>query len=243
METTSTLIERPLLLLVQANVEPAHEHAFNAWYYHHVPALLEIPGYRWGRRYQGVVGDTKYMALYEIDDVASLELLMGPDADKRHPIANAEFEKFGRLQGLSGIRINVYQQLSGTHLGSPLLKDDLPLSVVMVDCVVPEKEAEFNAWYDRSHVPNLVQIPGYASGARFQLVEHPALTWLEMGPKYLALYEFDSLDCLPSLADPETMRPEAKAELQRWMEYGVPLVDNMSWNVYRPIAKHWRLDD
>jgi antibiotic biosynthesis monooxygenase (ABM) superfamily enzyme len=243
LDTTSTVIERPLLLLVQANVGVRHERAFNAWYYHHVPALLEIPGYRWGRRYRGVVGDAKYLALYEIDDAGSLERLIGPNADKRHPIANDEFEKFGRLQGLSDVRINVYQQLSGSHLGHPLLTADLPLSVVMVDCAVPEKEAEFNAWYDRSHVPNLLQIPGYASGARFRLLEHPALEWLDMGPKYLALYEFDSLDCLDSLANPESMRPEAKAELQRWLDYGVPLVDNMSWNVYRPIAKHWRLDD
>ena len=64
-----------------------------------------------------------------------------------------------------------------------------------------------------------------------------------MGPKYLALYEFESLDCLASLADPDTMRPEAKDELARWMDHGAPLVDDMSWNVYRRIAKHWRLAD
>lgn len=243
MDPASTIIERPLLLAVQANVEPQHEAAFNAWYYHHVPALLAIPGYRWGRRYQGVVGDTKYLALYEIEDATCLDRLIGADADKRDPIANEEFGKFDALQGVSDVRINIYQQLSGSHLGNPLLNDDLPLSMVMVDCVVPEKEAEFNAWYDRSHVPNLLQIPGYASGARFQLLDHPALEWLGMGPKYLALYEFDSMDCLASLTDPDAMHPDAKDELARWMAYGVPLVDNMSWNVYRPIAKHWRLDE
>ena len=237
------MIERPLLLAVQANVEERHDAAFNAWYYHHVPALLAIPGYRWGRRYQGVVGDTKYLALYEIEDATFLERLIGADADKRDPIANEEFGKFDRLQGVNDVRINIYQQLSGSHLGNPLLNDDLPLSVVMVDCVVPEKEAEFNSWYDRSHVPNLLQIPGYAAGARFQLLDHPALEWLGMGPKYLALYELDSLDCLASLTDSDAMRPEARDELARWMSYGMPLVDNMSWNVYRPIAKHWRLDE
>lgn len=238
-----TVLHAPLLLLVQANVEAAHEHAFNAWYYHHVPALLEIPGYRWGRRYQGVVGETKYLALYQIDAGTDLETLLGAEAAGRHPTANAEFAKFETLQGLSDVKINVYRQLLGSHLGAPLLTGDLPVSLVMADCVVTEKEAEFNAWYDASHVPNLVQIPGYASGARFELVEDPALEWLGMGPKYLALYEFDSLDVLPALADPETMCAEAKAELARWMAYGAPLVDNMSWNVYHPIARHWRLDD
>jgi antibiotic biosynthesis monooxygenase (ABM) superfamily enzyme len=243
MNSMNAIIERPLLLLVQANVAAEYEHDFNAWYYHHVPALLEIPGYRWGRRYQAVVGDDKYLALYEIEDATFLESLIGSDTDKRHAIANIEFGKFEQLQGVSDVRINIYQQLSGSHLGNPFLNNDRPLSAVMVDCVVPEEEAAFNAWYDNSHVPNLVQIPGYAAGARFQLLEHPALEWLDMGPKYLALYEFEKLDCLPSLADPDTMRPEARDELARWMDYGVPLVDNMSWNVYRPISKHWRLDD
>ena len=220
MDPATTIIEGPLLLLVQANVEAQHEGQFNAWSYHHVPALLEIPGYRWGRRYQAVRGDHKYLTLCEIEDAKFLEHLIGPDTVRRHAIANQEFAKWEQLEGLSDIRINVYQQHSGSHLGSPFLKDDQPLSVVMVDCVVPEKEAAFNDWYDYSHVPNL----------------------LGMGPKYLALYEFDGLGNLPSLADPETMCPEAREEFGRWMEFGAPLVDNMSWNVYRPIAKHWRLD-
>jgi antibiotic biosynthesis monooxygenase (ABM) superfamily enzyme len=229
---------RPLLLLVQANVTPEHESAFNVWYYQHVPTLMEIPGYAWGRRYVNIVGDIKYLALYEIADAAYLESLLGPTADSRHALANSEFAKFEQLQGVHDVRINVYQQLSGTHLGHPLLQSDLPLSVVMVDCIGAEKEAEFNAWYTHSHVPNLVRIPGYVSGARFRLVEHPALEWLGMGPKYLALYELADQQCIPSLADPQQMRSEAKAEFKNWTTYGAPLVADMSWNIYRPIAKH-----
>jgi antibiotic biosynthesis monooxygenase (ABM) superfamily enzyme len=232
---------RPLLLLVQANVTPEHGSAFNGWYHQHVPTLMEIPGYAWGRRYVNVVGDIPYLALYEIADAAYLESLRGPSADNRHALANSEFAKFEQLQGVHDVRINVYQQLSGTHLGNPLLQHDLPLSVVMVDCVDAEQEAAFNAWYTHSHVPNLVRIPGYVSGARFRLVEHPALEWLNMGPKYLALYELADLDCIPSLADPEQMRAEAKAEFENWTTVGAPLVANMSWNIYRPIAKHWPL--
>ncbi len=229
----------PLLLLIQGNVDPEHEQAFNAWYYQHVPTLLEIPGYVWGRRYVNVVGEIKYLALYEIAEVSYLESLLGETADKRHAVANREFAKFERLQGVHDVRINVYQQVSGTHLGHPLLHHDLPLSMVMVDCIEAEKEAEFNDWYTHAHVPNLVRIPGYASGARFRLVDHPALGWLHMGPRYLALYELANLDCIPSLADPQHMRPEAKAEFENWTAYGAPLVANMSWNVYRPLAKHW----
>ncbi len=231
----------PLLLLVQANVTPEHEQAFNVWYYNHVPTLLEIPGYLWGRRYVNVVGDCKYLALYAIADESNLPSLLGPEAESRHELAKREFDKFEQLQGLSHVRINVYRQQSGMHLGHPLLQGDLPLSVVMLDCNNAAQEDAFNDWYTHSHVPNLVRISGYVSGARFRLVEHPALTWLGMGPKYLALYEMENLDCIPSLADPEHMRPEAQDEFANWTSYGATLATNMSWNVYRPIAKHWPL--
>ena len=68
------LPETPLLLLVQANVAPEHEAAFNAWYDHHVPKLLEIPGFNWGRRYVGVRGDVKYLALYELSDLSLIHI-------------------------------------------------------------------------------------------------------------------------------------------------------------------------
>jgi hypothetical protein len=233
--------DTPLLLLVQGNVVPEHERAFNLWYYQHVPTLLEIPGYLWGRRYVNVLGDVKYLALYEIAGVSFLESLLGPDKARRHALANAEFDKFEKLQGLSDVRINVYRQLSGTHLGHPLLHLDLPISVVMVDCIDPDKEAAFNDWYTHSHAPNLVRIAGYFSAARFALVDHGALDWLNMGPKYLALYELENLQCIPSIADPEQMSPEARAELENWKTHGVPVVDRFSWNIYRPLARHWPL--
>lgn len=229
--------EGPLLLLVQANVAAEHEEAFNAWYYHHVPRLLEIPGFNWGRRYVGVRGEIRYLALYELESADVLTAMYGEQG--RDPRAIAERAKFDALEGLTDVRSNVYVQRSGTHLGHPLLTADRPISTVMCDCVVPEKEDEFNAWYDHSHVPNLTRVPGYASGARFQLYEHPLLAGRGQGPKYLALYELDDLNAIPGMADRDHMNPEARAELARWQDYGVPLVDGTIWNIYRPIASHW----
>ena len=195
----------PLLLLVQANVEAEHENAFNSWYYHHVPKLLEIPGYLWGRRYVNILGDVKYLALYGIEDASYLGALLGSDVAARDPRANEERAKFDALQGLFDVTSNVYEQISGAHLGGPMLRDDHVVSLVMADCVVPEKEAEFNAWYDHSHVPNLTKVPGYLSGARFRIVEDAALSSRSMGPKYLALYELAGAHCLPAIANPDTM--------------------------------------
>ncbi len=106
----------PLLLLVQANVDAAHEAAFNHYYHLHVPTLMEIPGYVWGRRYLGVRGELRHLAAYEIADPSYLPSLLGPDPEARAELARSEFAKFDALEGVRDIRINVYRQISGAPL-------------------------------------------------------------------------------------------------------------------------------
>ena len=231
--------QSPLLLLVRMNIEPAHEDAFQSWYYHHVPKLLEIPGWHWGRRYKGVKGETKWLALYAVENMDAIARVMAAENADKDPRAIVERTLFDNIPGKTEVLSNVYEQISGSHLSNPFLKDDYHLSVVMADVADSSKEAEWNAWYDHSHVPNLVKIPGYLSGARFRIKNDPRLGQKKMGPKYLALYEWEGPHCLQTLGDQETMRPEAKAELAQWHSYGLPLAKNTDWNVYEPIA-NWR---
>ncbi|MGZ0190148.1 MAG: hypothetical protein ACKVH0_19470 [Alphaproteobacteria bacterium] len=228
----------PFLLLVQANITPEQEDAFNSWYYHHVPKLLEIPGWQWGRRYLNVRGETKYLALYSVATMDDLVQVMAASDTLKDPRAIDERTRFDAITEKYDVVSNVYEQISGAQLGNPFLKDDHYLSVVMADVADPAKEEEWNAWYDHSHVPNLVQIPGYLSGARFRIKTDPRFGDKPMGPKYLALYEWDGPHCLDTLADPNTMLPAAKAELAQWQAYGLPLAKNMAWNVFKPIASH-----
>lgn len=228
----------PLLLLVQANIAPEHEDAFNSWYYHHVPKLLEIPGWSWARRYVGVKGETKYLALYSVQSMDDMARVMAADPALKDPRAIDERARFDAIPGKQNVLSNVYEQTSGAALGNPFLKDDHYLSVVMADVADPADEAEWNAWYDHSHVPNLVRVPGYLSGARFRVKPDPRFGDKVMGPKYLALYEWEGPHCLETLANREAMIPEAKAELAEWHAYGLPKAKNTAWNVYKPIARH-----
>lgn len=229
----------PLLLLVQANIAPEHEDQFNSWYYHHVPKLLEIPGWLWGRRYLNVKGSTKYLALYAVESMDRMVQVMAADPALKDSRAIDERTRFDAIPGKTDVVSNVYEQISGNHLLHPFLRGEHYLSVVMADCNDPAKEAEWNAWYDHSHVPNLTRVPGYLSGARFRVRSDPRFGGKTMGPKYLALYEWEGPHCLETLGDPDKMCPEAKAELAEWNAYGVKLAANMSWNVFRPIATHW----
>jgi hypothetical protein len=228
----------PLLLLVQANISPQQEDQFNSWYYHHVPKLLEIPGWLWGKRYVCVKGATKYLALYCVESMDAMSLVMGADSTLKDPRAIDERARFEALTEKYDVISNVYEQISGAHLGQPFLKFDHYLSVVMADVADPTQESAWNAWYDHSHVPNLVQIPGYLSAARFRIKNDARLGDKQMGPKYLALYEWEGAHCLDTLANPELMLPQAREELAKWRAYGLPLATNTAWNVYQPIAHH-----
>ena len=230
----------PVLLLVQANVAPEGEDDFNDFYNDHIPYLLKVPGYVWGQRYVALRGDRKYLAAYQIDSASYLESLVCPDPSKRHPITSEGFELWNQLP-VSDARLNFYEQISGTPLGTPLLRSDQPLSVEVAD-VVAEKEQEWNHWYDTSHMPNLLKVPGFAMGGRFRLVQNPATDWLQMKPKYVAVFELESEEVVPSIFDQERMSPEAKAAFGNWENYCSGIVSNVSRYAYRIIAKHWRFE-
>jgi hypothetical protein len=65
------------LLMVRTDVDLSAEDRFNAWYSgEHVPELMTVPGFRWGRRYRIIEGDPtepappgvqRYLAIYGID--------------------------------------------------------------------------------------------------------------------------------------------------------------------------------
>ena len=61
--------------------------------------------------------------------------------------------------------------------------------------VLPEAEAEFNAWYNEEHIPLLRTVPGMLCARRFKTVSGPR--------KYIAVYH---------LSGPEVQASEAWAK-------------------------------
>jgi hypothetical protein len=78
---------------------------------------------------------------------------------------------------------------------------------------VEGREDEYNDWYDRVHVPDLLKVPGVVSAQRYEVVPDGNG---EPRHKYLAVYEIDG--------DPA----EVTAELGRRMATGeIPLSDTL----------------
>jgi len=63
------------------------------------------------------------------------------------------------------------------------------LLVVWTD-IAADYENEFNEWYDQEHIPQLLAVPGFLSGRRYQAVEGK--------PKYTAVYQLAEENVLKS---------------------------------------------
>ena len=231
--------DNQLLLMVQATCASEHLEPFTTWYNSHLPNLLRIPGYLWAQRYMGLDEENRFTALYGIRSQDHLPNLLQWDGQDLHTIAASEVANWQKLQGLTGHVGNVYEQISGSPLRDPLLLSDRPLSIVTAD-VDPAHEAQWDRWYTQAHVPNLLRVPGYVLAGRFRVLNHPALASFNTGPKYLALYECASEEVLNTLRPTEEMHPEARAELQRWQEYGAIHARNFGWGFHRLISKHFK---
>ena len=64
--------------------------------------------------------------------------------------------------------------------------------VVGANCADEAREAEFNEWYDKTHLPDILETPGFTEALRYENTE-PA----EGQAKYIAVYriETDDISC------------------------------------------------
>ena len=63
------------------------------------------------------------------------------------------------------------------------------LLVVETNCADAAREAEFNEWYDKTHLPDILETPGFISANRYENTE-PS----EGKAKFAAAYEIETDD-------------------------------------------------
>ena len=76
--------------------------------------------------------------------------------------------------------------------------------LVLSDPASPEREVEFNDWYDNRHIPEVLELPGYVSATRYELF--PTLSGVAQ--QYLAIYDLNisDVDHLRTIADDHLQR-------------------------------------
>lgn len=76
--------------------------------------------------------------------------------------------------------------------------------------VSAERDGELNDWYDRTHIPELLAVPGFVSARRFRRVGGDGG---DGGAEYLAIYEIEADDLSAPVA--ELRRRSAAGETTR----------------------------
>jgi hypothetical protein len=79
-----------------------------------------------------------------------------------------------------------------------------------------DDEGGFNAWYDEEHVPLRLSVPGFLNAWRYKAAE-------EDGPRYLALYELESVDVLNSSGYERLAEERSQREADMLAQ--IPMID------------------
>ncbi len=197
------------LLTAWMNIPPDYEEEFNRWYNtEHLQERISIPGFLTARRYLSLEGKPKYFALYELEEPGVLsresyqKVLQNPTPWSQKTMAL--FQDFVR---------NIYEEIFSY---GPSSREGAPYVLTVRVDVSPEKEDEFNAWYNEDHIPALVKVEGVRSAKRYRAVEGT--------PKYLAVYELES---------PEIPKSEAWAKARDFGRTSLiwPYLQNLQRNV------------
>lgn len=166
------------ILLVGFDYTNAHADEFHDWYdLEHVPERQRVPGFGLCERWISVANPKQAVASY---DLASLDVLA---SDAYRAIAFENLSPWSkRVTALCTrlIRFDGEQTLPG-DADSPASAGGLLVNAMNVD---PERDAEFNEWYDHEHIPALRAVAGVMAARRFRDRNG--------SHRYLALYHLQS---------------------------------------------------
>jgi hypothetical protein len=103
--------------------------------------------------------------------------------------------------------------------------------VVLSNPTTPGQEAEYNEWYNKIHIPDVLNVPGFVAAQRFTLAE----AQLGDGPRahrYLALYEIETDDAKATLK--ELQKRVGTADMV--MSDGIDM-KGISAGLFKPVAE------
>jgi hypothetical protein len=86
------------------------------------------------------------------------------------------------------------------------------LLIVETNCKDERRASEFNDWYNRIHIPDVLSAPGFKSAARYA-IQYPAGS----RAKYLAIFEIETEDIKKTM-EASRKNMESKKAAGRWSE-------------------------
>ena len=164
-------------LIAAMKIGRAAEDEFNDWYdTEHLPERQRVPGFLVCQRWLGIEDRKVSVATYDLETVSVLKTpaYLAIGGENLSPWSKRVTARVDRLMRFEGDQILPGDELPPRGAGGLLLN---------AMNVTPEAEAEFNAWYDKEHIPALAAVPGVLSARRFRGTSG--------NRKYVALYHLD----------------------------------------------------
>ena len=191
------------------------EKDWNHWYdTTHIPNRLNKPGFILVRRFAALCGESKYLTLYELD---GLETLKSEAYVKlREWEASLPPESFEAITlRLPDFTRGVYGQIHPEKEEYKIPDTDI-LFTIGHD-VPPNREEEFNAWYNTEHIPAMMnRVPGFVTVRRFRNVGSlltPGSGKASPSPHYVTLYDLSDDKVLES----EVFKRETNSPWSSWV--------------------------
>jgi len=170
-------------LIAAMKIGRAAEDEFHDWYdTEHLPERERVPGFLLCQRWIGAQDRTVSVATYDLSSVAILKTpaYLAIGGDNLSPWSKRVTAHVERLMRFEGDQILPGDLLPPAKAGGLLLN---------AMNIAPAVEADFNAWYDKEHIPALAAVPGVLCARRFRGTGNR---------KYVALYHLDTPDVVES---------------------------------------------
>jgi len=105
------------------------------------------------------------------------------------------------------------------------------LLTVESNCCDPSREKEFNDWYNKIHLPDILETPGFVCAVRYENTS-PA----EGQGKFLAMYEIETDDLAQTLAEFDQI-VNARAKQGRMSDLVIAVGGGLYRQVSAPIKR------
>ena len=176
------------LLVAGFDYAAANAEEFNDWYdTEHVPERRRVAGFLNCERWIGADDPNISIATYDLQTLS----VLGSDAyraiggENLSPWSKRVIAKCKRICRFEAEQMPPGDRIAPEGAGGLLL---------FAMNVLPEAEADFNAWYDEEHIPRLAAVPGCLSARRFRIANAVSAG----SHRYLALYHLASADVCSS---------------------------------------------
>ena len=98
----------------------------------------------------------------------------------------------------------------------------------------PERETEYNEWYDEKHIPTMFRFQGMKRAGRYRLAGEN-----KGASKYLVIYEFDSRQSLEEFPRSAEYAAAIEDFDEKWKDGGF----KNNWNASYELIKSWEKID